>query len=181
MNSFDTPPKPEDFAHWRGLVGKPLTSENPLEKDTLRRFVQAIMDSNKRYVDETLASNSRYKGLVAPPLYPVHAFRPKTTAPDPLRLIQDDPNADGAGQNDSVFFGLPPMISPFKRLLNGGNEIEFLRCLAVGERCVANACYKDVILKEGKSGYLLLVVIETTFSTEAREQLLINRQTLIWR
>jgi len=181
MSSFDTSPKPEDFAHWRGMIGKPLTSENPLEKDTLRRFVQAIMDSNKRYVDETLASNSRYKGLVAPPLYPVHAFRPKTNAPDPLRLIQDDPNADGAGQNDSVFFGLPPMISPFKRLLNGGNEIEFLRCLAVGERCVANACYKDVILKEGKSGYLLLVVIETTFSTEAGEQLLINRQTLIWR
>ena len=46
---------------------------------------------------------------------------------------------------------------------------------------MAHAIYKDVILKEGKSGFLLFVVIETTFSTEAGEQLLINRQTLIWR
>lgn len=181
MSIFDIAPKPEDFDHWRGLIGKPLVAENPLEKDTLRRFVQAIMDNNKRYVDESLALHTRYRGLVAPPLYPVHAFRPTSTAPDPLKLIQEDLQADGAGQNDSVFFGLPPMVSPFKRLLNGGNEIEFFRCLAVGERCVANATYKDVILKKGKSGFLLLVVIETHFSTESGEQLLINRQTLIWR
>jgi hypothetical protein len=181
MTTVDTAPKPEDFAHWKGLVGKTLTAENPFEKDTLRRFVQAIMDSNQRYVNETLACSSRYRGLVAPPLYPVHAFRPSTTAPDPLRWVQEDPNADGAAQNDGVFFGLPPMVSPFKRLLNGGNEIEFFRCLAVGERCVANATYQDVTLKEGKSGFLLFVVIETTFSTETGEKLLINRQTLIWR
>jgi hypothetical protein len=181
MSDLDRPPRQEDFDHWKGMVGKPLTAENPLEKDTLRRFVQAIMDSNKRYVDETLASNSRYKGLVAPPLYPVHAFRPSTSAPDPLALIQEDPNADGAGQNDGVFFGLPPITSPFKRLLNGGNEIEFFRCLAVGEHCVAKATYKDVVFKEGKSGFLLFVVIETAFSTESGAPLLINRQTLIWR
>ena len=36
-------------------------------------------------------------------------------------------------------------------------------------------------LREGKSGALLLVTIETTFSTDAGEKLLVNRQTLIWR
>jgi hypothetical protein len=51
----------------------------------------------------------------------------------------------------------------------------------VGEKCVANARYADVQLKQGKSGSLLLVSIETTFSTEAGERLLVNRQTLIWR
>jgi hypothetical protein len=38
-----------------------------------------------------------------------------------------------------------------------------------------------VVLKEGKSGQMLLVDIETEFRTEAGELLLINRQTLIWR
>ena len=80
-----------------------------------------------------------------------------------------------------MYFGLEPIDSPFKRLLNGGNEIEFFRCLQIGERCVANARYADVRLKEGKGGTLLLVVVETTFSTEAGERLLVNRQTLIWR
>jgi hypothetical protein len=38
-----------------------------------------------------------------------------------------------------------------------------------------------VELKQGKSGAMLLVTIETTFTTEAGERLLVNRQTLIWR
>ena len=111
----------------------------------------------------------------------MHAFRPLPGGPDPLDLLQQDPDADGAGGNDGVYFGLPPIESPFKRLLNGGNEIEFFRCLAVGEKCVANARYADVQLKQGKSGSMLLVVVETTFTTEAGEKLLVNRQTLIWR
>ena len=78
-------------------------------------------------------------------------------------------------------FGLTPIESPYKRLLNGGNEIEFYRSLKVGEKAIAEARYADVQLKQGSSGKLLLVVIETKFTTEGGELLLINRQTLIWR
>ena len=96
-------------------------------------------------------------------------------------LLHDDPDADGTAGNDGTYFGVAPVVSPFKRLLNGGNEIEFYRCLAVGERCVVNARYADVQLKQGKSGAMLLVVVESEFTTEAGELLVINRQTLIWR
>jgi hypothetical protein len=51
----------------------------------------------------------------------------------------------------------------------------------VGERCVAQAHYANVVLKDGKSGQMLLVDIETEFRTESDEVLLVNRQTLIWR
>jgi catechol 2,3-dioxygenase-like lactoylglutathione lyase family enzyme len=169
------------LARYRGMTGRRLVAGMPLERDTLRRFVQAIMDTDPLYLDAAYAARSRYGGTVAPPLYPVHAFRPLPGGPDPLDLLQQDPDADGAGGNDGVYFGLPPIESPFKRLLNGGNEIEFFRCLAVGERCVANARYADVRLKEGKTGTMLFVTIETVFSTEAGERLLVNRQTLIWR
>jgi hydroxyacyl-ACP dehydratase HTD2-like protein with hotdog domain len=111
----------------------------------------------------------------------VHAFRPPAGGPDPLDLVRADPDADGSGGVDGVYFGLAPLDHPFKRLLNGGNEIEFYRCLAVGERCVAKARYADVRLKEGKSGAMLLTTIETEFTTESGELLAINRQTLIWR
>ena len=169
------------FDSYRGMTGKTLVAGMPLERDTLRRFVQAIMDTDPLYVDEVYAAGTKFGEMVAPPLYPVHAFRPPSGGPDPLDVLRTDLEADGAGGNDGVFFGLAPIESPFKRLLNGGNEIEFLRCLAVGERCVANARYADVQLKQGKSGSLLFVVIETTFSTEAGDRLLVNRQTLIWR
>lgn len=169
------------FDQYRGMTGKTLVAGMPLERDTLRRFVQAIMDTDPLYVDTLYAAGTKYGELVAPPLYPVHAFRPPSGGHDPLDVLRANPDADGSAGNDGMYFGLTPIDSPFKRLLNGGNEIEFFRCLAVGEKCVANARYTDVLLKQGKSGSLLLVVIETTFSTEQGERLLVNRQTLIWR
>jgi len=171
----------EDLASYRGMAGAPLVAAMPLERDTLRRFAQAIMDPDPLYWDPAYAATTRYGGLVAPPLYPVHAFRPPPDAPDPLRSVQEDPDADGTAGNDGMYFGLAPIRSPFKRLLNGGNEIEFYRCLAVGERCVAKARYADVQLKQGKSGAMLFVVVESEFRTESGELLVINRQTLIWR
>lgn len=173
--------RPEDFEHYKGMAGEPLVARSPLQRDTLRRFVQAIMDRDPLYFDDHHAASTRYGRLVAPPLFPVHAFRPPADGEDPLDVLRTDPDADGAGGNDGVFFGLPPIESPFKRLLNGGNEIEFFRCLALDEICVARARYADVQLKQGKSGALLLVTIETTFSTQNGEPLLVNRQTLIWR
>jgi hypothetical protein len=174
-------PNAAAFDKYRGMTGRTLVAGMPLERDTLRRFVQAIMDTDPLYVDAVYAAGTKYGEIVAPPLYPVHAFRPPIGGPDPLDVLRSDPDADGSAGNDGVFFGLAPIESPFKRLLNGGNEIEFFRCLAVGETCVANARYADVQLKQGKSGALLLVVIETTFSTNTGERLLVNRQTLIWR
>lgn len=171
----------EDFARYVGMKGPVKRAHAPLEREMLRRFVQAVMDRDPLYYDETYARGTRYGGLVAPALYPVHAFRTPADAPDPLVSVQQDPDADGTYGNDGVYFGLEPIESPFKRLLNGGNEIEFVRCLAVGEVCVAQARYANVVLKEGKSGQMLMVDIETEFRTEQGELLLVNRQTLIWR
>jgi hypothetical protein len=170
-----------DFARYIGLKGPVKRAHAPLEREMLRRFVQAIVDPDPIYFDDAQAARSFAGRLAAPPLYPVHAFRTPAGAPDPLASVQRDPDADGTEGNDGMYFGLEPIPSPFKRLLNGGNEIEFFRCLAVGETCTAQARYANVQLKEGKSGQMLLVDIETEFRTEAGELLLVNRQTLIWR
>lgn len=171
----------EDFARYVGMTGPRKRAHMPLERDTLRRFAQAVMDPDPVYYDQAHAAASMFGQIVAPALYPVHAFRTPADAPDPLVSVQEDPNADGTAGNDGMYFGLEPIQTPFKRLLNGGNEIEFFRCLAVGEVCVAQARYANVVLKDGKAGQMLLVDIETEFRNEQGDLLLINRQTLIWR
>jgi len=171
----------ECFGKYRGMTGNTLVAGMPLERDTLRRFVQAIMDTDPLYVDAVYAAATKYGGIVAPPLYPVHAFRPPIGGADPLAALQADPDADGAGGNDGVYFGLTPIESPFKRLLNGGNEIEFFRCLAVGERAVAKPRYASVDLKQTRNGPMLVVVIETRWETEKGELLMINRQVSLRR
>jgi hypothetical protein len=171
----------EDYSQYIGRSGERKVAPMPLEKDTLRRFAQAIMDNDPTYYDEAHAAATKFGGLTAPPLYPVHAFRRPPGTPDPLDSIVADPDADGTGGSDGAYFGLDPVESPYKRLLNGGNEIEFYRSLKVGEKAVVTPRYADVQLKQGSSGALLLVVVETRFTTEDGELLLINRQTLIWR
>jgi len=171
----------ENYARYQGMQGEPQTAAMPLERDTLRRFVQAIMDQDPAYYDEAYAAKTKFDGLTAPPLYPVHAFRLPADVPDPLAVVARDPSADGTAGIMGVSFGLPVIESPYRRLLNGGNEIEFYRSLRVGERAVAQPKYADVTLKEGKSGHMLLVTVETRFTNEAGEPLLLNRQTLIWR
>jgi hypothetical protein len=171
----------ENYAKYQGMEGERLVAPMPLERDTLRRFAQAIMDNDPAYYDDAYAKAGKFDGLTAPPLYPVHAFRLPADAPDPLDVISRDRDADGTAGIMGVAFGLPAIEMPYRRLLNGGNEIEFFRSLRVGERAVARPKYVDVTLKQGKSGHMLLVTIETRFTTESDEPLLINRQTLIWR
>lgn len=170
-----------NYDKYIGMTGPTTVSPMPLERDTLRRFVQAIMDSDPLYFDDELARRSRYGEIVAPPLYPVHAYRRPEGTADPLCVIQENPDSDGTYGNDGVLFGLPPIESPYKRLLNGGNEIEFYRCLALGERCLVTPRYANVTLKRGSKGNLLLVDVETVYHTEAGEKLFVNKQTLIWR
>ena len=57
----------------RALIGKkgePVTGWEVIERGALRRFVQAIMDSDPIYWDEEYARNTRYGGVVTPPLFP---------------------------------------------------------------------------------------------------------------
>src|SRR5271154_1480843 len=167
-----------DYSAYIGLTAPPLEAANPLEQDTLRRFVQAIMDEDPVYYDEAAANASKYGAICAPPLYPLHAFRRACGTADPLDAIIEKPDADGAGDGADAYYGLEHIKVPFNRILNGGLEVESYRCLRTGEKAVASPRYTKVTPKKGSSGDFLLVTIETRFTTEAGELLMISRHTM---
>lgn len=169
-----------DYDSYVGLKAEPIVSA-PLEFDTVRRFAQAIMDNDPSYYDAPFAAGQKEGHVTAPPLYPIHALRRPAGTPDPLEPLTKDPTLDGTGDLGSFLYGLPPIPMPFKRLLNGGSDIEFCRCLAIGERAVATASYKSIALRKGKSGDMLIVVIETNFKNDRGDDLVTVRQTAIWR
>jgi len=180
-NGDDSAPADDGYARYIGLTAPPLVAANPLEHDTLRRFVQAIMDADPVYHDEAVARESMAGGICAPPLYPLHAFRRPAGTPDPFDLFFENPDADGAGDGADAYYGLEHIKVPFNRILNGGNEVELFRCLNIGEKAVASPRYASVTPKTGTSGDFLLVVIETRFTTELGELLMIARHTMVWR
>ncbi len=164
-----------------GVESEPIHAYDAVEHGAIRRHCQAIMDDDPMYWDDEQAANGRYGGVVAPPLFPLHAIRRPPGTPDPLDQATEDPDYDGAGQGLSARLGLPRLPLKLNRMLNGGNDVEVLALARPGDRIVARSRYKDVFQKEGKSGPLVFVIVETTYSTADGHALLISRQTQVWR
>jgi hypothetical protein len=162
----------------RSLIGAETEfseAPHPVEASEVRRFHQATLDESPRYWD---ASASRYGGPVAPLGFPVHAFRRAPGTPDPLDSM-DDPDFDGVQRE--LRPGLPAILLPFKRLLNGGYRYRFFRYAAIGDRILVRSRYKDIYQRQGKTGPMVFVLIEDEYVTHDRKPLLTTVNTMIMR
>ncbi len=158
-----------------------MFADEPVDRSSVRRFAQAIMDDDPLYWDDEYARNTRYGGVVAPPLFPLHVMRRHAGADDPLDRLEHDPSYDGSTE-PALRYGLPDLPIPLPRLLNGGNDIRVYSLARIGEFLASRSRYVEIFEKTGKTGALLFVVIETTYSErESGRVLLKNRQTQIWR
>lgn len=155
-----------------------------VEADGLRRFTQAIMDPDPRYWDEGFARGTRYGGIVTPALYATH-FNLKTPAGTPDRFeaaFARDPDWDGSSVAAPSATALPLLPTKLVRVLNGGNEIEMLRYPRLGEEVFSRMRYASIDGKVDKEGRdMLLVKVETVYTTRDEELLCIVRQTILRR
>ncbi|MBP0443515.1 MaoC family dehydratase N-terminal domain-containing protein [Roseomonas sp. SSH11] len=160
-----------------GREGEPFLACDAIEPGAVRRYAQAIMDPDPAYA--SAEAGARYGGAVAPPLYPSFMFRTPFGAPDVLTERAHDPDFDGIVMG--VGNGLPELPLHGLALLNGGAEVEFFAYARHGERVLQKSRYADIQEKETRSGPMLLVIIETEFTTEAGQLLLRARKTIIRR
>jgi len=77
--------------------------------------------------------------------------------------------------------GLPPLPLDLPRLLNGGNQVEVLGLARHGDRLSAKSRYVDIYQKEGKSGPLVFVLVETLYRNQDGRLLLKALQTHVLR
>jgi acyl dehydratase len=163
-----------------GMEGEPQICWEPVERSEVRRFAQAVMDDDPIFWDDAYVSNTRYREVVAPPLFPLFAHRRLPGSPDPLDAVQTNPDFDGF--EGLMNTGLPPLDLPtLPRLLNGGNEVEFYQLAKVGDRITARSKYLDIYEKTGRSGTMVFIVIETRYTNQHDLLLMISRVTLIRR
>jgi hypothetical protein len=160
-----------------GATTERVEATHPVEASEVRRFHHATMDRSRRYWDADWAAASRYAGLVAPPGYPVHALRREADSADPLDDM-DKPDFDGVSR---CFSGLPEVPIGLPREMNGGYEYELYRYARVGEKVFRQSRYKDIVQREGRSGTMVLIIIEETYTTESGELLLKLTNTQILR
>jgi acyl dehydratase len=156
-----------------------ITAWDRVERSEVRRFAQAIMDPDPIYFDDEAAHDRGLPGVVAPPLFPLYAFRFPPTHEDALARAAVQTDFHGGAFLPRL--GLPDIPVPQKGLLNGGNDIEFLRHAAVGDRLTAECELTDIYEKSGRSGHLVFIEMDMTFRNQDGDVLLRNKQIEIRR
>ena len=130
----------------RSAIGrKSKTKILDVEKGHIRKFAEAVGDSNPLWHDELHASKSRYGAIIAPPTFLQNQA---------LNEFVDE---------------LKALECPLSKFLNGGREIEFYRPMIPGDTITSEAKLVDLYEKQGKQGKLLFMVVEITFTNQRGE------------
>ncbi len=136
-----------------GNTGKPITMH--VERGKIREFARAIKDDNPLYFDEAYAQ--RIAGGIMPP---------------PTFTMTGGFWDDGRSR--------PLLTYDVRRLLHGEQEFEYLAPIHAGDTLTAVSRAADVYEKAGsRGGSMTFGVLETTFTNQRGEQVLIARSTLI--
>ena len=143
-----------EFMNLIGVEAEPEFWE--VEKGHIRRFAQAIGDSNPLWQDEEYARKTRYGGIIAPPLYLNDAGLVRFVD----RLVD---------------------MCPDKANINGGTDLEYYGLMRPGDTIRTVAKLAEVKEKTGKTGVMIFLTVEVTYTNQKGELVARCRNTFIRR
>ena len=124
-----------------------------------RQFARAVGYTDAIYFDEAAAKAKGHRAIVAPYGFLGHPV-----------VVPGQP----AGVPEAFRLDIP-----YKRVLNGGTDIEYMAEVCAGDRLTATTKLTDLTEREGKVGPMLIVNTETAFLNEKGETVAIQRGTAI--
>jgi acyl dehydratase len=146
----------------RGAIGKegePSTLE--VDKSGCRMFARAVGHTDLIFYDEEYAKSQGYRSIVAPPGFlGTRTFKP------------------AAGSRGQATPGLGFSI-PYKRVLNGGTEVEYHDTVCAGDVLTARNKITGFNERTGGMGPMLITSRETTFTNQDGKVVAVERGTVI--
>ena len=137
----------------RSIVGRETEPvSHPIERGAVRRFAEAIEDTNPLWTDEAQARRSRYGGIVAPPTF--------------LRSL---PRA---------ILEVPELES-LTRVLDGGSEWRYEEPARVGDVITAVTTVKNLSQRTLSIGPAVFVIAETRYTNQLGQLVATQRSTMI--
>ncbi len=124
-----------------GVESEPVTFE--VDKTACRMFARAVGYTDPIYFDEQYAKSKGYRSIPAPVGFLGHPIY--------------DPNRP---QRLGGYFRTD---TPFKRILNGGTDIEYFDTVCAGDVLTATSKLADLSEREGRLGPMLVTVTESTY------------------
>jgi len=121
----------------------------------IKRFAQAIGDTNPLYVDEVFAKKSSFGAIIAPPLFcQVMAFEDVPVEELPADLSPIELAVD----------------LPVNRTVGGSSKYEFYQYVSPGDMITVTSSVVSVEQKQGRNGMLFLVSVETRYKNQFGER-----------
>jgi len=148
------------------MIGGEKVRHYEVTKRDIKRFAQAIGEADPIHFDEEYAKTTRYGGIIAPPLF------------CQMFTFEDVPADRLPGDGSPIEIDVP---IPAQRTVGGASSYEIFQRVRAGDRITAKSTLKDVFTKEGKSGRLYFVVVETEFSNQREETVAKETATYIKR
>jgi acyl dehydratase len=131
-----------------GKTGEARTHE--VERGAIRRFADAIGDTNPLFNNEGEARHSRFGGMIAPP-----TFYRSLMAPMPEVKLD--------------------MTS--SRGLDGGSDWEFFQPVRPGDRITVQTKIADLRESDGRLGPMVFITTETSYTNQFGELCALQRAT----
>ncbi len=159
-------PEPERLTEsYRDLIGTEYVYTAPEEvgQGSIRLFAMAVGDLNPLYVDLQAASRGPYGGVVAPPT-----------------LVCETTSYYRGQVDDEGGFTDRPRLPPGQPI-RAGNAYVFHRPLRPDDVMTARWMIREAYEKTGRSGRLLFVVCDITYTNQHGELLAENHETLAYR
>jgi acyl dehydratase len=120
-----------------------------VERGAIRRFAEAIGDTNPLYLDPAAARAAGYADVIAPPTFP-------TTFRVPL-----------------------PIAIDVSHILHGEQEYAFTRPVVAGDTIRCTITLVSLREREGSLGKMTFIVAETTGTDAAGQPVFTGRSTII--
>ncbi len=153
-------PLPEEVTKFIGKTISSTTCE--IEKGAIARFAEAVGDPNPLYWDEEYARKSRYGSIIAPPGF--FGWPVKRSGELSANPIFQGPNLAKAG---------------YSRILDGGIEWEFFKLTRAGDKLTVTIEIKNIMEREGRTGKMVFMAREITYTNQNGELVATARQTTI--
>src|SRR5699024_10334859 len=135
-----------------GLTSEPFIFE--VEKGHIRKFADSIGDSDPLYRDEEYADKTTYGGIIAPPTSPIAI----ASEGGEMRMKLDT-----------------------SRMLHGEQSLMYERVIRAGDKLRCQVKVSDVCEKEGKSGKMQFLILDTEMKDEEGKLVVTTRMNIIYR
>jgi len=140
-----------------GVESEPVRYE--VDNTGCRQFARAAGYTDPVFYDQDYARSKGYRGILAPVGFLGHPM-----------IVPGQ-----SGRTPEAF----RLEIPYKRVLNGGTDIEHFADVCAGDLLTAATKLTNLTEREGKVGPMLIVDTETIFRNEAGETVAIQRGSAI--